>query len=106
MASDSKIAFAIARFVAGLLAFYAVGSHPYNVYTLTRWIVFLTCCWGVWENRLSIWTSLAPVYGVVALLFNPFFPFYFQRATWRFLDVVVALFLVVSVVVDDRIAKK
>ena len=89
--------FILARCVAAGLAFYATAKHPYNFYVLTRWIVFLTCCWGLWELRERIWPSFAPVYVAVGLIFNPILPFHFHRTTWHTLDIAAGALLLLSV---------
>jgi uncharacterized membrane protein YccC len=96
MSPDSRIGFIVARCFAAALVFYAISSHPYNVYVLTRWVVFLTCAWGLWIHRRTMWPSFAPVYLLISLLFNPLFPFHFQRSTWRYLDVVTGVLIVLS----------
>lgn len=88
--------FVIARCVAAGFAFYATARHPYNFYTLTRWVVFLTCCWGLWLCLSRFWKSAAPAYLVVALVFNPLLPFHFARSTWQILDVAAGVILLAS----------
>ena len=105
MSPNARIAFIAVRCIAAALVFYAIGNHPYNVYTFTRWVVFLTCCWGLWQGYRRMWLSFAPVYGVVGILFNPLVPFHFQRSTWRVLDVAVGVSLVLSLVLESRVAK-
>lgn len=96
MSPRVRIAFILVRCLAAVLTFYATGKHPHNFYILTRWTVFLACCWGLWLCRGRIWPSFAPAYFAIGLIFNPLLPFYFQRSTWRTLDIAVGLILVVS----------
>ena len=97
MSISSRASFAIARFVAAGIAFYATAKHPYNFYTLTRWIVFAACCWGVFLCRGRALPFLAPAYIVVALTFNPILPFHFSRSTWQILDVAAGVFMLLSI---------
>jgi uncharacterized protein DUF6804 len=105
-----SLAFSIARFAAGAIAFYAIAKHPHNFYVLTRWIVFLVCCWGFWICRNRIWPSFAPAYIAIGLVFNPLFPFHFQRSNWHVLDAVAGTVLLASVALhrpaDDSINPK
>jgi hypothetical protein len=96
MTPSDRIAFIVTRCVAAALAFYATGRHPYNVYILTRWVLFLTCCWGVCVALRSSrrWFTLA--YVAIALIFNPILPFHFQRSTWEILDIAAGVVLLVS----------
>ena len=82
--------------LAAALAFYATAKQPYNFYIFTRWMVFLTCCWGLWLGRKRLWPSFAPGYFVPGLLFNPVLPFYFTRAHWRSLDIAAGVILLIS----------
>ena len=96
MSSPIPIAFVLVRCLAAALAFYATGKHPYNFYILTRWVVFLVCCWGFWLSRGRIWPSFAPGYIAVGLLFNPVLSFHFLRSTWHALDIAAGGVLVLS----------
>jgi hypothetical protein len=93
----SNVVFLVARCLAGAFALYAIAKHQYNFYVLTRWIVFLVCCWGFWACRSRVWPSFAPAYVAIGLLFNPIFPFHFQRSTWQVLDAVAGIVLLASV---------
>ncbi|MDD5138838.1 MAG: hypothetical protein PHY43_01095 [Verrucomicrobiales bacterium] len=96
MSPQVRITFMVVRCLAAALAFYATARQPYNFYIFTRWMVFLTCCWGLWLCRERIWPSFAPGYVVVGLLFNPLLPFHFQRATWHNLDIAAGIVLLIS----------
>jgi uncharacterized membrane protein YccC len=96
MSSRFRIAFILVRCLAAAFAFYATGKHPYNFYILVRWVVFLTCCSGIWLSRGRIWPSFAPAYIAVGLVFNPLLPFHFQRSTWHALDIAAGSILVLS----------
>lgn len=91
-------AFFIVRCVAAGFALYATAKHSYNFYVLTRWVVFLTCCWGLWLGRSRFWPSFAPAYIAVGLIFNPILPFHFTRSTWHTLDIAAGAVLLASLV--------
>ena len=90
------VAFAFARVIAAGFALYATARHPYSFYVLTRWVVFVTCCWGIYLLHRRLWPSFAPAYAVVGLVLNPIAPFYFSRGTWHNLDIAAAVILLVS----------
>jgi hypothetical protein len=94
--ANARVGFIIARCVAAGFAFWATARHPYDFYILTRWVVFVTCCWGVFLCRHRLWPSIAPVYAVIGLVFNPLAPFHFARNTWHDLDIIAAVVLLVS----------
>jgi len=75
----------------------AVGLFQYGFYTLLRFIVFVTTtylAWLAYSNQKQQWTWL---FGFIAVLFNPFIPIHFSRDLWRVIDLVVAVFLIVSI---------
>jgi hypothetical protein len=97
MSRRVRIAFIVLRCVAAALVFYAIGNQPYSFYLLTRRVVFLTCCSGIWLCRRSFWTSFAPAYIAVGLVFNPVLRFHFHRSTWQALDIAAGIVLLLSV---------
>ncbi len=96
MNKATRAAFIIARCVAAGFVFYATARHSYNFYIVTRWIVFITSCYGLWLSRSRFWPSFAAVYGVLAVLFNPLLPFHFARPTWHNLDIAAGVILLAS----------
>jgi uncharacterized membrane protein YoaT (DUF817 family) len=105
----SRYAFIVARCAAVGFALFATQKHSTGFYLLTRWIICATCLWGVLLVRIREWPPLGVVYTVIALLFNPFFPFHFTRGTWHNLDVIAAGILLGSIAVNRpprRIAGK
>jgi hypothetical protein len=99
--SAQRLAFIIARCVAAGFAFSATAKHPYSFYMLVRWIVFATCCWGIFSCRQRLWPSAAPVYILIGVVFNPLVPLHFARATWHNLDIAAALLFLASLLIND-----
>ena len=93
-----RLAFVVARCVAAAFAFYATAKHPYSFYTLTRWVLFLTCCWGLFLCHCRFWPSVAPAYVLVGIVFNPLIPFHFTRGTWHNLDIAAGVLLVLVLI--------
>ncbi len=89
--------------VAAGFAFSATGHHPYGFYTLTRWVVFLTACLGVFLFWSRFWKSPGPAYVVVGIIFNPLLPFHFQRATWHDLDIAAGAVFLLSLAFTQQI---
>ena len=74
-----------------------VGHFQYGFYTLLRFIVCGTTvylAWLAYSNQKQLWTC---VFGFIAVLFNPFIPIHFSTDLWRVIDLVVAVFLIVSI---------
>ncbi len=76
-----------------------LGKWPYGYYTLLRWVVCGVACFTAWQafewKRIG-WVWLA---GFVALLFNPLIPVHLSREIWVPVDLLVAVFFIVAVVV-------
>lgn len=93
-----RVSFAIPRIVAAGLLFWALAEHPYGYYTFLRWMVFGTaayCVFQAFERNHEIWLY---IFGVIAVLFNPFIPIHLTRQIWAPIDVVTALLFLVSIV--------
>ena len=81
-----------------VLALAFIGGFPIGFYRFVRFVVFGVCgflaffCYG---NERRIWMVL---YAISALIFNPFLPLYLGRELWQVVDLVVGVFLVVSLI--------
>jgi len=96
MSDLPRLGFLLARCLAAGLAFWAVARHPYDFYVLTRWVVCMTCLWGLVLCRRRPWPSPAPAYALVAVVFNPLLPFHFARSTWHTLDIAAGIVLLAT----------
>jgi len=80
----------------------ALGHHPYDYYRLLRWIVCGVAAFAAFRaserNKNGGWVW---VLAFVALLFNPIIPVHLERETWAFIDVGVAVLLLISIVAVD-----
>ena len=76
---------------------------PYGYYTLLRLVVFIVSgliAVAAYKMQRHVWTISA---GLIALLFNPFAPIHFNKATWRVIDFVLAvLFLVFAIKINKQ----
>ena len=89
--------FTIARIIAAILLFLALGKHPYGYYKLLRFVVCGVTVYGVYfaikmEKIGWVWT-----FGIIAVLFNPLIPIYLRRGIWQFIDLAVAVLLLLSI---------
>ena len=97
----AEFASIIAKLIAAVMLFAALARHTYDYYTLLRWIVCGVCAYtayqAVQKNKLGwVW-----VFAIAALVLNPIIPVHLKRDTWAFIDVAVALLLLVSIAVMD-----
>jgi hypothetical protein len=89
--------FTIARLAAALALILAAGRWPYAYYQLLRWLVSLTATYGIYRSfhqARSVWVW---TFAAIAVLFNLLAPIYLPRTTWRVVDPVAALVLMVSI---------
>jgi hypothetical protein len=105
MTPSIRLSFVVLRCVAAAFAIYATARHPYGFYVTTRWVVFVTCCWGLFLSRRHIWPSFALAYVIIGAVFNPVFPFRFARDTWHNLDIAAAILLLVSLLFDHLLCR-
>ncbi len=92
--------------VAAAFLFLALfDGWPYGYFTLLRFVVCAVtayCAYLAYDTKQEKW---AWMFGIIAVLFNPFIPVHLDRETWTFIDFGVAVFLVISSFsfkVDDR----
>lgn len=80
-----------------LMLFVAVGSHPYSYYKILQWVVCGIAIYNVYiykEKGGAVWMW---IFGVVAVVFNPLFPFLFTKSIWQNLDIIGAAIFVFSI---------
>lgn len=69
------------------------GDWTYSYYQILRWAVTGVAIYVAYTNYKLGKQKWTWIFGITAIIFNPLFPFYFERETWEILDVVaVALF--------------
>jgi len=91
----NKTAITAGCVVAAIFAFVAAaGGHPYSFYTTTRWVVFLVCCWGAYQNREMRPKWIFVGFIVIGVLFNPLIPFRFKRDLWQVIDILGGIALI------------
>ena len=91
------------RYPSILIAFFlllAVLELPYGFYTFLRLVV---CIYSVlvavlaFKQDKGIW--IIPLV-LIALLFNPLIPVYFEKEIWIVLDIIVAVFFLIFSIVN------
>jgi len=74
----------------------AVGSLPYGIYTLLRLVVCATGIYGAYLSRKQKNEKWLWIFVILAVIFNPLFPFHLGLSIWIIVDVVAVVFLIVS----------
>jgi len=96
----------IATIISAIFLFLAMFSGwPYGFFTLLRLVIFVATAYIAWiayEEKQEKWTW---IFCFLAVIFNPFIPLYFGRSFWVIVDLIVAIFLIISIFVF-RFTKK
>lgn len=78
------------------LCFAAVADLPYGFYRLLRWIVCAVSIGLVVESYRRSQMTWVWIFGIVALVFNPFIRMTFEKDVWRILDVAAGISLLIG----------
>jgi hypothetical protein len=92
---------ALAKLVAALMLFSALGRHPYDYFILLRWISFGVCAFTAFQAAEAKKFGWLWLLTITALILNPIVPLRLKRETWNIVDVVAGAILVVSIAVID-----
>ena len=91
----------LAKLIAAVMLFAALGRHAYDYYTLLRWIACGVCAYTAFQAMQSKRIGWLFVFIIAALVLNPIAPMRFKRDTWAFVDAAAAALLLVSIFVMD-----
>lgn len=84
--------------IAALFLFAAlIDGWPYGFFTLLRFVVFASAAyiaWMAYEEKKEKWVW---IFGFLAVLFNPFIVIHLNRELWGVIDLIVGVFMIVSV---------
>ena len=79
------------------------GKHPYAFYTALRWVCFFCSVIAIFRMTYEpgenwLWAAILRAFGALpgtlAVLFNPFVEFHFRRETWRVIDIVSLVLMI------------
>jgi hypothetical protein len=74
-----------------------IEGWPYGFFTLMRLVVFGTTVylsWLAYNSEMQAWIWF---FGFIALVFNPLIPLHLGRDLWKVIDLLVAVFLFISI---------
>ena len=86
-----------------LLIVAAATKQQYGFYNFVRWVVLGSFLYFAYKSYINKYIGLFIFFIVTALLFNPFYKFWFQRETWHLIDYIVAGVLILSCMYDLKI---
>jgi hypothetical protein len=84
------------KFGLAILLLLCLLDMPYGFYQLVRFIALAVFGFLAYDANQRKQNALVVIYGVLALLFQPFFKVALGRDLWNMVDVVVAVFLIGS----------
>jgi len=87
----------VGRIVASGMLFWALAGHPYEYFTLLRFVVCVVAAYcavlaNSQKNDQWTWT-----FGAIAILFNPIIPFHLNRQIWSVIDLAVGVVFAISI---------
>jgi hypothetical protein len=91
----------VAKVIAALMLFSALGRHSYDYFTLLRWITCGVCAFAAFQAAEAKKIGWLWLLAISAMILNPIFPLRLKRETWNIVDVVAGALLLVSIVAID-----
>ena len=85
------------RITVAIFLFLAVLELPYGYYTFLRWSVCIVMIISAINSFGNDMSTLGIIFGIIGLLFNPLVPIHLSREVWFFIDIIIGVFLIISV---------
>jgi hypothetical protein len=92
----------IAKLIAAVLLFAALGRHAYDYYTVLRWVACGVVAFTAFQAAQIKKFGWLFVFVIVAIVLNPIAPLHLKRGTWAIVDAAAAVLLLLSIAVIDR----
>ena len=92
--------------VIAILVVAAATNQQYSYYRFVRWAVFAASIYFTYRTFSQRQTGLSILFGILAILFNPFKPVWFQKETWHLIDYIVAGITLLTIYFDWAKFKK
>lgn len=84
---------------AAFLFLALIDGWPYGFFTLLRFVVFAISAYVAWMSYEAKKEKWVWIFGFLAVLFNPFIVIHLNREIWSVIDLIVGVFMIVSVFV-------
>jgi hypothetical protein len=84
------------KIIAVILLLWALTDNPYSYYQFLRWAILIIASYSAYffyESKKNDWVW---IFGIIAILFNPIFPFYFSKDNWQLIDIISAILFFIS----------
>jgi len=80
-------------------------EHQYSYYIFVRWSITFTLIYFAYKAFTENHIGLLILFGSIALLFNPFYKFAFQRETWKLIDYIISGMILLTILYDWKKSK-
>jgi FtsH-binding integral membrane protein len=90
------------RLLAIVLLAFAFFKQPYWYYQCVHWVICGSAIASAVFAHREKQNAFTWIFIAVAILFNPFFPFYFHREIWQVIDVLAAIVFAASLALFRR----
>lgn len=84
------------KIISAVILFIAIFNLPYFYYQLLRWAIMVSAGYLAYNYFKNKSNNLGIVFTVVAILFNPLIPFYFDKSIWHIIDVITSGVFLIS----------
>lgn len=91
----------IIKIALAILLFLCLAKMPYGYYQLVRFAAFAGFSFMAYQTFLADKKFEMFIYVSLGLLFQPFFKIALGRELWNIVDVIVALGLIVSILINQ-----
>jgi len=75
-------------------------SQQYSYYSFLRWFVMATFIYFCYKSYQKKQFGILIYFGIVAILFNPFQKFWFQKQIWHLIDYLIAGITALTIIYD------
>lgn len=90
------------KIVLAILFFLCLADMPYGFYQIVRFVGLVGFIILAYQANLQGRQIESVIYGVLALLFQPFFKLALGREIWNIVDVVVGVGLILSMFIKPK----
>ncbi|MCX7737657.1 MAG: hypothetical protein N2319_13230 [Candidatus Kapabacteria bacterium] len=95
--NQKQLSFIVIRLVAIVMLSIALLKLPYGYYTLMRLVLCFSFCFFIYINY-SVYRNFLfyPIFGLLAIIYNPVFPLHLGREVWTYVNLVTILTIIIS----------
>jgi len=86
--------------VVAILIVAATTKQQYSYYSFVRWAVLTASIYLAYKTFSQKQIGLTIFFAILAILFNPFKQFSFQKETWHLIDYLVSAIILVTIYFD------